>query len=770
MSIENIIDGELGSEVRAKLNSTIAIANTVDRFYNVPTLHPYTAVDAWGVPFNYIDSAGVEYPSDSAIAELETDLGTLSTTVTAHGIDLVSLDARVDFIEENGGGGSGSLLAQYQAPLPFAYVAVDAWGVPFKYIDFEGVEYPNAEVGIEALSDVVDGHTADLASLDTRVDALEAAGGSSSVTLFDTQTLHPYTAVDPWGVPFKYVDETGAEKVIDVPEDSGLPVWQLAVGDATLNGVDTAAGQSKMVDFKSYYQTGGSTDLHPLLISESFWSFMFCIEVILGVARGSVYQPDSERRDITFGGNGVLPERVASLMRLRATKDSGIDTIFTGSTPTGNFYNQASMPAFAKRRMELRGQKFTPISRSVSYNAGTNTTTLTVQLTTGASVTYGPTRAVTIEGSDQAAFNGTFTTIAAGNAYTFSFDVTGNIPAPTLPFTVYNHNVVERWLASNSGEGGQRLNTFVKGAVYGRRREGYAALAKSAAKSRGFDYAVTVYLWRQGESDQTNSIFNSTSAYKSVSTQLISDNNTAIKAITGQSFNPIYVCYQTCGHRFYIASGNPNALMNVGQAQYEMCRDGLMVASAPSYILSNEDGIHQTAEWSYIMSMYEARAVEDMRLYGARRWVYPTSIVQTGSQIDVQFNVPYGNLVADAELYPLLTYWGFGTRSSNLVTDLGLITGVSMLNSTTVRITLSRPLAEGEWLDYGRGHGQANHEGYNITTDTFGAYGNLHDQFDEDVYYFQQPTQGRFTRTSLTLRNYSYAWQSQCSASGTFVA
>jgi hypothetical protein len=419
----------------------------------------------------------------------------------------------------------------------------------------------------------------------------------------------------------------------------------------------------------------------------------------------------------------------------------------------------------------LRGQKFTPVSRSVSYNAGTDRTTLTVQLTSGASVTYGlPERYVTIEGSDQAPWNGTFSTVAAGNAYTFSFSVEGNIPAPTLPFTVYNHNATERWLASSSGEGGQRLNQFVKGAVYGRRREGYAARAHQAAKGTGRNYASTVFIVRQGESDQTNAIFNNTAAYKATLTQLITDNNTAVREITGQAFNPIYVCYQTCGHRFYISAGNPNALMNVGQAQYEMCRDGLMVASAPSYILSNEDGIHQTAEWSYVLSMYEARAVEDMRVHGERRWVYPTSIVQTGTQIDVQFNVPYGNLTADNELYPLLTYWGFGTRSSDLITDLGLITGVSMLNSTTVRLTLSRALATGEWLDYGRGHGQGNHEGYNITTDTFGAYGNLHDQFDEDVYYFQEPEQGRFTRTSLTLRNYSYAWQSQCSAGGTFVA
>lgn len=777
MGIENIIDGELGSEVRAKLNSTIAIANTVNRFYKVPTFHPYTAVDAWGVPFKYIDSAGVEYPNGGAIDELETDLGTLSTTVTAQGIDLVSLDSRVDFLEQNGGGGSGSLLVQYEAPLPFAYVGVDAWGVPFKYIDFEGVEYPNAEVEIAALSDVLDSHTAELASLDTRVDALEAVEGTSAITLFDTQTLHPYTAVDAWGVPFKYVDETGAEKVIDVPENSGLPVWQLATGDTQLNGVDHLAAQSKGVDFKSYYPTG-STGMHPLLLAESYFSYMFVIETILGVTRGSVYQPASEHRTTTgerivYDGNGVPPERAISLMPIRATKDTGIDTQWSGSTPIGNFYNQTSMPAFCKRRMELRAQKFTPVSVSRTYNAGANTTTLILQLTSGASVTYGlPERIITVEGSDQPAFNGTFYTSAAGNAYTTQFTVAGDIPLPTTTLTVYNHNVKERWLASASGEGGRPVRDFVKGAIFGRRREGYADHAYSLAKKfGGFDYASTVFIIRQGETDFVNpTVTNVTATYKNTIIQMIADNNAAVKKITGQTFDPIYVCYQANGHRQYISLGNTNALMNVSQAHYELSRDGHTVFSFPSFIGSNTDGIHQTAEWSYIYSMYEARAVEDMRLYGTRRWVYPTSIVQTGSQIDVTFNVPYGNLVADNELYPLLTHWGFGTRSSNLVTDLGLITGVSMLNSTTVRITLSRPLATGEWLDYGRGHGQANHEGYNITTDTFGAYGNLHDQFTEDVYYFQQPIQGRFNRTSLTLRNYAPAFQSQCSASGTFVA
>jgi hypothetical protein len=615
-----------------------------------------------------------------------------------------------------GGIGSGTDEGEYEISSPFAYEVVDAWGVPISYITKAGVE-------VSALSQQVDEH-------EGRLDALE--GGTD------------------------------------------LTPWQIAAGKGFINGVDQLAAQSKGVDFKSYYPTT-ATGLHPLLIPKSYFSFMFAIETVLGVTRGSVYQPDALHRnttggEITYDGNSIPPERAIGLVPIQATKDTGIDTQFTGATPTGNFYNQTSMPAFCKRRAELRGQKFTPVSRSVSYNAGTNTTTLTVVLTGGTSVTYGlPERYVTIEGSDQSAFNGTFPTVAAGNAYTFSFGVTGNIPAPTLPFTVYNHNVTERWLASSCGEGGRRLDQFIKGEVYGRRRLDYAKKAKDLGEKFSSGCPRTVYIIRQGESDIASLTFNITSAYKSTVIQAITDNNEAVKKITGQTFNPIYVCYQANGNRAYIAT-NPNGLMNVGQAHYELCRDGNCVASAPSYILSNEDGIHQTAEWSYILSMYEARAVEDMRVHGARRWLRPTSIVQTGTQVDVQFNVPYGNLTADNELYPLLTYWGFGTRSSDLITDLGLITGITMLNSTTVRLTLSRALATGEWLDYGRGHGQGNHEGYNITTDTFGPYGNLHDQFTEDVYFFQQPTQGRFTRTSLTLRNYSYAFQSQCLADGTFVA
>jgi hypothetical protein len=613
--------------------------------------------------------------------------------------------------------GGGTDEGEYDVPSPFASVTLDAWGVPISYITKAGVE-------VSALSQQVDDH-------EERLDALEG-----------TVDLTP---------------------------------WQIAVGDTFLNGVDCLAGQSKMVDFKSYYPTGGSTGLHPLLIPESYFSYMFVIEMLAGVSRGSVYQPISEHRTttggrITYDGNGVPPERAISLMPLRATKDTGIDTQWTGSTPIGNFYNQASMPAFCKRRAELRAQKFTPVNVTRTYNAGANTTTLILQLTSGASVTYGlPERMITVEGSDQAAFNGTFYTFNAGNAFTTQFTVSGDIPLPSTTLTVYNHNVKERWVASASGEGGRPVRDFVKGAIFGRRREGYAQLQHDRAEKAGYAHASTVFLIRQGETDFVNpTTTNVTSTYKNTIIQMITDNNAAVKAITGQTFNPLYVCYQANGHRQYISVGNTNALMNVSQAHYELCKEGHCVASAPSMILSNEDGIHQTAEWSYILSMYEARAVEDMRVHGARRWVYPTSIVQTGTQIDVQFNVPYGNLTADNELYPLLTYWGFGTRSSNLINDLGLITGVSMLNSTTVRLTLSRALATGEWLDYGRGHGAANHEGYNITTDTLGAYGNLHDQFADDVYYFQQPTQGRFTRTSLTLRNYSYAFQSQCSAGGTF--
>lgn len=596
--------------------------------------------------------------------------------------------------------------------------------------------------------------------------------------------------VDVFGQPYEIVETDGTvvnnismkvddheDRITTLEGSVTLTPWQVAVGRGGMNGVDHIA-QSKGVDFKSQFPLGTLRGLHPLLIPKSYFSYMFAIETVLGVTRGSVYQPDQTHRissgvdagkEIVYNGQSIPPERVMSIMPIQATSDTGIDTQWTGATPIGNFYNQTSMPAFCKRRAELRAQKFTPVSRSVLYNAVTDRTTLTIQLTSGASVVYGlPERYITVEGSDQPAFNGTFVTFNAGNAFTTQFSVEGNIPAPTLPFQVYNHNVTERWLASSSGEGGRRLNLFTKGEVYGRRRDWYA---QQAYLQGGFNCPRTVFIIRQGEGDFTAASTNVTATYKNMMIQLIADTNESVKAITKQTFNPLYVCYQANGHRVYISGGgNPNALMNVSQAHYELCRDGHAVASAPSMILTNEDGIHQTVEWSYILAMYEARAVEDMRVHGARRWVYPTAIVQTGAQIDVTFNVPYGNLTADAELYPLLTHWGFGTRSSNLITDLGLITGVSMLNGTTVRITLSRPLATGEWLDYARGHGQANHEGYNAVTDTFGAYGNLHDQFSEDVYFFQQPTQGRFTRTSFTLRNYSYAFQSQCLANGTFVA
>jgi len=583
----------------------------------------------------------------------------------------------------------------------------------------------------------------------------------------------PYFEIDANGVVLSTTSATGEESNDVTRELDALELrvntlegvtpdapFSLFKNNTGLNGL-ISYGQSTAVGFKSY---ANGTD-SPITVDPLPFSYM---------PDKGVYQPDSHRYDISFGGDGVPPETYNTLVRLKETKDAGIDTQFTGSDPISNFYSQTMCTPFADKRAQLTGTLYSPVA--VTRRVEDDDTILSFQLTSGASVDYGihypVDRWVSIEGSNIPEVNGNWKTSSDGNAFTFKITVPNTVmEAPTLPLKVYVYNNFERWLPIIAGEGGQRLSEFAEGKVYWRRAVGQASEMKRLANSFGYDYSVKIISFRQGESNMTFPTPQTTEAYKTEFINAMDSLKAKIREVTGQDFDPIVLCYQTGAHWWYHPDNtpngnNPNGFINIAQAHYELCKEGHAVFTAPDYLCESIDGIHQDAESSIILAKYEARAVEDIEEFGERRWLYHTAVTQGDGFVDVDLNVSFGDAVADAELMPLLPYWGFDAWASNNTALIDIFTGIEMIDGNKVRISLSRPFAEDEWLSYGRrGPSTPRTKGYDISTDEFGGYGNIHDQSSLDTHLYQNAITatagGRVARTQTTLRNYLPMFQHQ---------
>ncbi|SHF05841.1 hypothetical protein SAMN02745157_1537 [Kaistia soli DSM 19436] len=97
--------------------------------------------------------------------------------------------------------------------------------------------------------------------------------------------------------------------------------------------------------------------------------------------------------------------------------------------------------------------------------------------------------------------------------------------------------------SSAPGQGGRTIAELSKGTSYYDRLIGHVTAAKALATAAGKSYSVPVIGWIQGETDCDNAT--SRAAYLASLLQLVSDLNTDIRPITGQSSAVHLVIYQT---------------------------------------------------------------------------------------------------------------------------------------------------------------------------------------------------------------------------------
>lgn len=245
---------------------------------------------------------------------------------------------------------------------------------------------------------------------------------------------------------------------------------------------------------------------------------------------------------------------------------------------------------------------------------------------------------------------------------------------------------------------------------------------KRLADLEGKSYSVWAYSWTQGESNYISAQFDdSPYQYMQYQLSLFDTLTEKIVGITGQKFRPYLFSYQVGAHRRYSRDDMPIALT---QWRISRQRDDVVLA-VPVYMFPvASDNLHLTNEASWLLGEYKSRAIYETMIRRSGKWrpLEPTAVDWSDEHVDIQFHVPRGELVLDAELAALTPNFGFDIREGGVVVP-DLITGVTINAPGSVRLVLSRPAAADATLSYARGRpGDAAHSGP-IT----GARGNLRD-------------------------------------------
>ncbi len=226
------------------------------------------------------------------------------------------------------------------------------------------------------------------------------------------------------------------------------------------------------------------------------------------------------------------------------------------------------------------------------------------------------------------------------------------------------------------GESGQGIVALQKqtGDTTGTTGRAYAATLFEAeaitrlAQAAGKSYGIAAVVMTHGETDSGSS------TYKDDLIQLMSDYNTDLAAITGQTQKIAMYLSQQHAYPNGADSAGQRPVANIVQWQLGVDHKGDFVCTGPQYQYpanSNNDGIHLSATGYQLIGEKTAEAYYERTVLG-RDWqpLQPTSAVRSGRTITVHFNVPVPPLNWDESFdSPAIAAWangrGFELRSSN---------------------------------------------------------------------------------------------------------
>lgn len=277
-------------------------------------------------------------------------------------------------------------------------------------------------------------------------------------------------------------------------------------------------------------------------------------------------------------------------------------------------------------------------------------------------------------------------------------------------------------LLSADGEGGKSVAELSQGSAYFGRITGGATAAFGLAQAAGKTYQMPAMLWTQGEQDY--SIGTSIADYKVGVRTLLSDANTAVKAITGQPNDMVMISYQTASHKHYSV-----VYPSIALAQLEMAREGGgFYMAAPTYMLAyGADEVHLTASSSKKLGFYYGLAYKRVVIDGVKwRPLMPISKFAQGAVCTVRFHVPVGKLVFDTTLVAANTNMGFNLFKSD-GTEI-TISSVTITGPDTIRILAAESIPAGAKLQYA-------FYGAGVVGSTTGPRGNLRDQQGDTIIF-----------------------------------
>jgi hypothetical protein len=244
------------------------------------------------------------------------------------------------------------------------------------------------------------------------------------------------------------------------------------------------------------------------------------------------------------------------------------------------------------------------------------------------------------------------------------------------------------------GESGQGIVALNKqtGSTTGTTGRAYAAslfevgaiarLAKAAGKS----YGVGVIVMTHGETDCSSTM------YKDQLIALLSDYNTDIPAITGQTFQvPMYLSQQHgCpGAPACTASTDVRPIANNTEWQLGVDHKGAFVCTGPKYQYpahSDGDGIHLNVTGYELLGEKTAEIYYQRAVLG-QDWqpLQPVNVTRNGRVVTVQFHVPVAPLNWDTTFdAPAIAEWKMGkgfelfTSTSNVTVSSVAISGDSV--------------------------------------------------------------------------------------------
>ncbi len=303
------------------------------------------------------------------------------------------------------------------------------------------------------------------------------------------------------------------------------------------------------------------------------------------------------------------------------------------------------------------------------------------------------------------------------------------------------------YFGSAPGQGGQPIENLHKDTFRWKGMMEQVNAAKTLSHSASRTYNVTAMTWTQGEANYGRNT--SKDSYKSMFKTMVSDFATEVKAITGQTFDPICITYQVAAHRKYSRDH-----INVAQAQLEAAIEHPRIfLVCPMYAMEySNDNLHLPATSSKMLGYYYGRVL-DLVTNEKLRWepCRPLNITIQDKFIDIHCHVPSGKLVIDTSWVAEAPNYGFDIWDKEQNSHLDLIESVSLSGSDRIRINLKSTPPEGAILSYAQGRkGDPN-----VANKDTGPRGNIRDSAGDSETFIGADGQPRRLDNYLVIFNHT---------------